>query len=158
MASLTGTGNSIAGIEGSAMYASCKYCYVDVDVTGKNNIGGISGYLHTTGAVYCYSKGIISGVNLVGGIAGEGDNVENSQSEANVAGQERVGGIIGSAQRVINDAYFSGNVFGMSAVGGISGYAIRGIDFINCIVDGTITGENKQVYLWEPQLSQRLLL
>ena len=140
---LTGTGNSIAGIEGSAMYASCKYCYVDVDVTGKNNIGGISGYLHTTGAVYCYSKGIISGVNRVGGIAGEGDDVENSRSEANVAGQESVGGIIGSAQRVINDAYFSGNVFGMSAVGGISGYAIRGIDFINCIVDGTITGENK---------------
>ena len=147
---ISSTGIKVGGVVGYNYYRYPKYCYSDVEVSGRSLVGGIAGWLNYSYATGCVSRGEVSGTSEVGGIVGSGPNgnsrVYNCASYMNIMGTTRVGGIVGSGTSAIFDCYFNGVVAGTSEVGGIVGRltSTSGLfPFKGHIVEGSVLGNTE---------------
>lgn len=122
-----------------------------VNITGHSNAGGLAGSIFSKATVErCFTTGSISGDNEegdgIGGLIGYNDSgtISESYSEADMAGQFSVGGLVGRNQGNINNSYALGNISGYSYIGGLVGFDIGGASYFisNCYAAGTVSGDD----------------
>ncbi|MBE0661382.1 MAG: T9SS type A sorting domain-containing protein [Bacteroidales bacterium] len=125
----------------------------NVDITGGVwSVGGLVGY--NVGHIEnCFSTGTVTATILTasrtGGLVGyhgPAFTIMNCYSSVNVAGYDRVGGLIGkvgggmfSSDYVMN-SYSTGNVTGTSRVGGLIGRVHSYVEITNCYSTGNVGG------------------
>lgn len=128
---------------------------IDIRIVAQNYVGGVSGnvvWAISTGAVSgivrnCYVKGnsTINGLNRVGGLVGELESeafLENGYSEAQVRGNNNVGGVVGIGSGLIQNCYATGDVSGTGySVGGVMGGA-SGASVSYCYATGNVSGND----------------
>jgi len=105
---------------------------------------GLFGYVDVGGVVQNVRvvNANVTGEECVGGLVGFNfiGSVSNSYSSGNVTGNEDVGGLVGVNEGgTVNNSYSSGNVTGEERVGGLVGCSIGTMN--NCYSIGTVTGE-----------------
>ena len=118
---------------------------IDVDVTGRDHVGGLVGAHDETREQTYFAEywnrsvdirdvgvsGRVTGRNMVGGIAGVGSGrIARSFSEAQVSGDQSVGGLVGESWSghggrsfgTVAASYATGSVSGDLNVGGLVGF------------------------------------
>lgn len=157
----------IIGTNNGNMYSG----YNESIVSGKDNVGGIIGkndgginYTVEEDGTVTWSKGTVENVVNATGVTGTGNNVggllgtnigsvENGRNNGTIAGNEYVGGLVGSnaqgatLKNLVNDS--SAAITGEQYVGGIAGDNAGTIttgneetdETVNLINRGTITGQ-----------------
>ena len=152
---ISSTGNKVGGVVGYNYYRYPKYCYSDVEVSGRSLVGGIAGWLNYSRATGCVSRGKVSGTSNVGGISGLQGNMISCASYAEIYGKKNIGGISGSSNSYHFDVYFAGTVNGEENVGGINGNNYNGqVNYSNLIMEGVVNGKtNVGVFIGNTQTS-----
>ena len=152
---ISSTGNNVGGVVGYNYYRYPKYCYSDVEVSGRSSVGGIAGWLNYSSATGCVSRGEVSGTSNVGGISGLQGNMISCASYAEIYGKTNIGGISGSSNSYHFDVYFAGTVNGEENVGGINGNNYNGqVNYSNLIMEGVVNGKtNVGVFIGNTQTS-----
>jgi len=96
---VSGSGDYIGGLIGTAQNSNINNSYSAGNVSGDNYIGGLAG--NVIGAIIdnSYSTGSVDGDSNIGGFAGYGGNanIDNSYSTGNVSGSSNVGGFVGDS-------------------------------------------------------------
>jgi hypothetical protein len=94
----------------------------NVNVTGSYLVGGLAGGNDGT-VSNSHSSGNVAGDDYVGGLMGSNckGTVSNSYSTASVAGKWDVGGLIGTNEATLTNSYSTGGVTGWYFVGGLAG-------------------------------------
>ena len=140
---VTGTGDRIGGIVGSAAYGSIQNCFATGDITGVGRVGGVAGSISSVRN--CYATGTVTGTgSYTGGLVGDLENagglVENCYATGNVFGKASTGGLVGNIYSGnIKNSYAKGNVVGTgSATGGLAGNSGGAIS--RCYATGTVQG------------------
>ena len=152
---ISSTGNNVGGVVGYNYYRYPKYCYSDVEVSGRSFVGGIAGWLNYSSATGCVSRGEVSGTSNVGGISGLQGNMISCASYAEIYGKTNIGGISGSSNYTHVNVYFAGTVNGEENVGGINGrnYNTQ-VNYSNLIMEGVVNGKtNVGVFIGNTQTS-----
>ena len=152
---ISSTGNNVGGVVGYNYYRYPKYCYSDVEVSGRSFVGGIAGWLNYSSATGCVSRGEVSGTSNVGGISGLQGNMISCASYAEIYGKTNIGGISGSSNSYHFDVYFAGTVNGEENVGGINGNNYNNqVNYSNLIMEGVVNGKtNVGVFIGDTQTS-----
>ena len=152
---ISSTGNNVGGVVGYNYYRYPKYCYSDVEVSGRSSVGGIAGWLNYSSATGCVSRGEVSGTSNVGGISGLQGNMISCASYAEIYGKTNIGGISGSSNSYHFDVYFAGTVNGEENVGGINGNNYNNqVNYSNLIMEGVVNGKtNVGVFIGNTQTS-----
>lgn len=152
---ISSTGNNVGGVVGYNYYWYPKYCYSDVEVSGRSFVGGIAGWLNYSSATGCVSRGKVSGTSNVGGISGLQGNMISCASYAEIYGKTNIGGISGSSNSYHFDVYFAGTVNGEENVGGINGNNYNNqVNYSNLIMEGVVNGKtNVGVFIGNTQTS-----
>lgn len=152
---ISSTGNNVGGVVGYNYYRYPKYCYSDVEVSGRSFVGGIAGWLNYSRATGCVSRGEVSGTSNVGGISGLQGNMISCASYAEIYGKTNIGGISGSSNSYHFDVYFAGTVNGEENVGGINGNNYNNqVNYSNLIMEGVVNGKtNVGVFIGNTQTS-----
>ena len=152
---ISSTGNNVGGVVGYNYYRYPKYCYSDVEVSGRSFVGGIAGWLNYSSATGCVSRGEVSGTSNVGGISGLQGNMISCASYAEIYGKTNIGGISGSSNSYHFDVYFAGTVNGEENVGGINGNNYNNqVNYSNLIMEGVVNGKtNVGVFIGNTQTS-----
>jgi filamentous hemagglutinin family protein len=134
---VTGTGNYVGGLAGSAEWQFGIYdSYATGNVTSLtgNYVGGLVGNANSASDTIArsYATGDVTGASYVGGLVGYNwdVNIDSSFATGNVTGTGNdVGGLVGHnggsssyAGGSISNSYASGNVSGSNNVGGLVGY------------------------------------
>ena len=119
-------------ITGSAGVIDSVY-HINGSVQGLNYVGGITGSVWEKINNSYHMNGIVKGASYVGGVSGRNSgSVGNVYSEADVEGENFVGGLIGQSYldaksyspytiTSISNSHFIGNVVGKKYVGGVIG-------------------------------------
>ena len=124
---VTSSSNNAGGLAGSND-GLLRESSAQVTVTGKNQLGGLVGL--SSGTIRkSYATGSVSASgnragNRVGGLVATNNNnatVENSYATGAVAGDSKVGGLVGLNVGSIQQTFAVGSVSGTSAVGGLVG-------------------------------------
>lgn len=136
---LFGSINGDAGFGGNVFSVDLE----DVDITGDSYVGAIAGYTTGSSNIYCCNvTGEVTGSSdYVGGVVGcteEGTSVQKIYSGCDVTGNERVGGIVGTARGSVNYSFSNGSISGTSYVGGLVGTIEGGIS--DCYSMSPVTG------------------
>ena len=152
---ISSTGNNVGGVVGYNYYRYPKYCYSDVEVSGRSSVGGIAGWLNYSSATGCVSRGKVSGTSNVGGISGQQGAMYSCASYAEIYGKTNIGGISGSSNSYHGDVYFAGTVNGEENVGGINGNNYNNqVNYSNLIMEGVVNGKtNVGVFIGNTQTS-----
>ena len=152
---ISSTGNNVGGVVGYNYHRYPKYCYSDVEVSGRSFVGGIAGWLNYSSATGCVSRGEVSGTSNVGGISGLQGNMISCASYAEIYGKTNIGGISGSSNSYHFDVYFAGTVNGEENVGGINGNNYNNqVNYSNLIMEGVVNGKtNVGVFIGNTQTS-----
>ena len=141
---ISSTGNNVGGVVGYNYYRYPKYCYSDVEVSGRSSVGGIAGWLNYSSATGCVSRGKVSGTSNVGGISGQQGAMYSCASYAEIYGKTNIGGISGSSNSYHGDVYFAGTVNGEENVGGINGNNYNNqVNYSNLINVGVFIGNTQ---------------
>ena len=153
---------SVGGIVGKAGVTTLIECVNLGDVYGVDYVAGLvaDGYDRNASVFRCYSGGKISGHNIVGGLVGvttndssmpqiAGINIVDSWSDAEVSGNEYVGGLAATMQPdyisdfsdnngpTLRNSFFTGKVNGAGYVGALAG---------RFLYDGQSDGEVARVF------------
>ena len=136
---VTGAGDGVGGLVGSAYETSINDSYATGDVSGDRAVGGLVGDVGSgLGPVSSsYAAGDVSGRNTVGGLVGGpkyldassyGGPISDSYATGDVSGESMVGGLIGVASgESISGGYATSTVTGSGdRVGGLIGWARDG--------------------------------
>ena len=152
---ISSTGNNVGGVVGYNYYRYPKYCYSDVEVSGRSSVGGIAGWLNYSSATGCVSRGKVSGTSNVGGISGQQGAMYSCASYAEIYGKTNIGGISGSSNSYHGDVYFAGTVNGEENAGGINGNNYNNqVNYSNLIMEGVVNGKtNVGVFIGNTQTS-----
>lgn len=135
----------VGGIVGTVNKVNIENCisYCSIETTG-NYIGGIAGYAYGGSSIInCHKEANITGNEDIGGIVGKNENtyINNCSYKGKLEGTEDVGGIIGYAlnNTKINNSFVIGNVIGTSYVGGLIGF-ISGSngEMKNCYINSNV--------------------
>ncbi len=132
-ASVSGSGENIGGVVGSAANSDILSCYNAGVVNGGNNIGGVAGDYYRS--VYllgsaetqfdnCYNIGEVSGTDYVGGVVGYLEKgISNSYNSAKVTGSgDNVGGIVGCiSSSYMSNTYYTSTLYACYNTGSIKG-------------------------------------
>jgi len=166
--SVTGLANgegNIGGLVGGGS-GTITNSHTDVTVTGEINYSrnpadvplddGPAGIDSNGYVLNRYGTRIIlNGPENIGGLLGYGDvsaTISNSYSTGSVAGQTKVGGLVGTiAGSSIKESYSTSTVQGVATVGGLVGYADKGI--YSGIVRGVLAAANDTSYCEIPSFS-----
>ena len=130
-----GTNNNVGAIVGTGSYygMSMYNCHVIFNqgsiITGNNYVGGIVGVYDADNyreiadckVISNIDENVIIGNTKVGGLIGAGGKVSNCHVQANIAGTDYVGGIVGASGGTINNSSYKGTLTGSTNVGGIAG-------------------------------------
>jgi hypothetical protein len=120
---------------------------VAVDVVGTgNDVGGLIGTINdVSGKVYsaidCRASGSVSGQDRVGGLVGSAQSfsaLEHCNASSAVTGVNQVGGLVGLNQINVTNSYATGAVSGTTQVGGLVGNNGGGVAL--CYASGKVTG------------------
>ena len=117
-------------------------------IKGVEYVGGISGFNHFETIIRnCWSEEAnISGDNKVGGISGlltTNCLIEKSFSSASLFGTHSVGGIVGHGDSFkINECHFEGDIEGSRYNGGVIGHS-RNNEIVKCYNSGSIKGRSE---------------
>ena len=152
---ISSTGNNVGGVVGYNYYRYPKYCYSDVEVSGRSSVGGIAGWLNYSSATGCVSRGKVSGTSNVGGISGQQGAMYSCASYTEIYGKTNIGGISGSSNYTHVNVYFAGTVNGEENVGGINGRNYNSqVNYSNLIMEGVVNGKtNVGVFIGNTQTS-----
>lgn len=121
---ITGKKDCVGGVVGYAESGTVYRCenYAAAESTTGNYVGGIAGYSQGT-IRSSYAKGSMSGGQYIGGIAGKGGNVYDSCAIALVDGDERLGVVLGAAEKTDK---LRGNYYAEQDLGAIDGISYAG--------------------------------
>ena len=122
----------VGGISGYQDSGVISDCIVDGDITGQDYVGGIVSWINEGKVINCATMGSVTGVpgeyanaRLTGGTACYTlrSEIDGCISMASVAGNEKVGGLIGavSASKITRCGVIAPNVDGIIYVGGLVG-------------------------------------
>ena len=120
--------NKVGGLIGEqGANSNINNSFATGSVSGYELVGGLVG--SANGSISnSYATGSVPGFrgssNIGGLVGGQGanSNINNSFATGSVSGQERVGGLVGSANGSISNSYATGSVFGRGDnVGGLVG-------------------------------------
>ena len=152
---ISSTGNNVGGVVGYNYNRYPKYCYSDVEVSGRSSVGGIAGWLNYSSATGCVSRGKVSGTSNVGGISGQQGAMYSCASYTEIYGKTNIGGISGSSNYTHVNVYFAGTVNGEENVGGINGRNYNSqVNYSNLIMEGVVNGKtNVGVFIGNTQTS-----
>lgn len=131
-------------------------------IIGKDYVGGIAGYavdskLYNVSMMY---GGWVRGENYVGGIVGYADNTwlkvgkdyDNAITNANVAGMQYVGGIVGK-WIVRSEDQIGGDAAGQAKITLPSGQQIHGVKYVGGIAGWMDTSSCATTISYAPQLN-----
>lgn len=131
-------------------------------IIGKDYVGGIAGYavdskLYNVSMMY---GGWVRGENYVGGIVGYADNTwlkvgedyDNAITNANVAGMQYVGGIVGN-WIVRSEDQIGGDAAGQAKITLPSGQQIHGVKYVGGLVGWLDTSSCTSKVGYTPQLN-----
>lgn len=131
-------------------------------IIGKDYVGGIAGYavdskLYNVSMMY---GGWVRGENYVGGIVGYADNTwlkvgkdyDNAITNANVAGMQYVGGIVGK-WIVRSEDQIGGDAAGQAKITLPSGQQIHGVKYVGGLVGWLDTSSCTSKVEYTPQLN-----
>ena len=113
----------------------------NVDVTATYRVGGVVG--GNDGIVSnSYSSGNVAGYDRIGGLVGYNlkGTVSNSYSTSSVAGSLTVGGLVGGNDGTVSNSFSSGSVTGDEYIGGVVGYNWKGA-VSNSYSTGSMSGD-----------------
>jgi hypothetical protein len=128
-----GTNSNVGALIGSCHYTveSISNCHVILNqgskITGYNLVGGMigDGYdseeITNCTVISNINENVIIGNKNVGGMTGADGILSNCHVQANIAGTDYVGGIVGAGGGTINNSSYKGILSGSSYVGGIAG-------------------------------------
>ncbi len=119
----------VGGLVGITLNCTVKNSHSTCEVSGNNRVGGlIGGFYSGSKVINSYATGDVVGERYteegcVGGLIGanRGSTVENSYASGNVNGYEKVGGLIGENDHLVNHSYATGEVNGRKKVAGLVG-------------------------------------
>lgn len=122
----------VGGISGYQDSGVISDCIVDGDIAGQDYVGGIVSWINEGKVINCATMGSVTGVpgeyanaRLTGGTACYTlrSEIDGCISMASVAGNEKVGGLIGavSASKITRCGVIAPNVDGIIYVGGLVG-------------------------------------
>ncbi len=132
-----------------------KDCYATGTVTAPDGeqVGGLVGYNVKGEITQCHATGNVSAANnttfgRVGGLVGNnGVNgiISKSYATGHVAGDDRVGGLVGQNAGLISICYARGDVDGVDQIGGLIGYQQSGFDIytVKSYSTGAVTGTSQ---------------
>ena len=106
--------------------------------------GNFDGNYHVISGLYIY-RPVTSSVGLFGDWTGSSASIIKNFGiiDANITGQDYVGGIAGSFNRAGPDkVFFKGTITGRDYVGGITGQQGEEVAATNCYIDANIYGRN----------------
>ena len=135
-AQISGSGDNVGGIFGSAGYASpsisgnqtiatLTFAKNSGKVLGKNYIGGIIGMANRVNVQKAANEADVEGEKYVSGVVGKlvSSTTQFFYNTGDISGSQYVGGVVGDNQEgVTNSAYSTGKVDGDSLVGLMIGY------------------------------------
>ncbi|MFH1412586.1 MAG: GLUG motif-containing protein [bacterium] len=129
---------NVGGLVGSSFGDTILNIYVQGDVIGSSKIGGVIGTNNRSinGSIidnisssgFIRARDLVESVNddsRVGGVIGENwGSVNNSYSEADIEGENSVGGLIGfnTSEFYVENSYATGTIIGHDSVGGLIGF------------------------------------
>lgn len=152
------------GIAGWQSMGLVKNCVANSRITADtaNYVGGIAG--RSAGTIRsCSAKGDLTGSSFVGGIAGSGSVVTDCRSMTRLFGSERIGSILGFADKTDKEQPIAGNlyIFDGKDPGGIDGVSYSGAaestDYESFYADENVPATFDEVtitYRFSPQLEQ----
>lgn len=154
-ASVNLTGNNgvggLLGYKDSTSNLSISDSYTTGSINGNSIVGGLLGYVGSVSTISnSYSTATVFGSgDYIGGLVGEvsasspGLYMSNSYASGDITGNDKVGGLVGSADNgQINNSYSAGNITGNNYVGGLVGY-VYNTTINNSYFSGDITGNNR---------------
>ncbi|HHE39302.1 MAG TPA: T9SS type A sorting domain-containing protein [Candidatus Cloacimonetes bacterium] len=140
------TGNTLVGGLTGWNYnnSSIINCHSNSNVTGYQYVGGMTGRnLIGSTLQNCFSTGEINGNSDVGGLVGLNDydsEIGLCFSNCEIYGTyQRIGGLVGYNNSVINNCYSRSNVSGSGFIGGLVGKSFG--EITNCYSTGYMDGE-----------------
>jgi hypothetical protein len=128
-----GKNSNVGALIGASYYTVelITNCHVILNqgskITGYNLVGGMigDGYdseeITNCTVISNINENVIIGNKNVGGMTGADGILSNCHVQANIAGTDYVGGIVGAGDRTINNSSYKGTLTGSSYVGGIAG-------------------------------------
>lgn len=121
---ITGKKDCIGGVAGYNEIGTIYQCetYGAVESTNGNYVGGIAGKSDGT-LRKCYAKGEITGGMYIGGIAGKAVSVSDSCAIAAASGDETIGAVLGSAEKLDS---LHRNYFVEQEIGAVDGISYQG--------------------------------
>ena len=92
-------GGIVGALDSSGPYSELRYCYSNVDITGKDDIGGLVGFSEATmlQVEECAADVKLSGDNNIGGLVGR---LESSTGNINVDNCYAIGTITGTGNNI----------------------------------------------------------
>jgi hypothetical protein len=120
---------------------------VDANVTGGDRTGVLAGGVYTN-ISDVHVTGAVTGRLTVGGlsgIAGGGSVIHGTDANVSVTGESAVGGLLGSANNVVNNSRARGDVSGQHAVGGLIGSTSIGAVVERTSATGSVTASGSGV-------------
>lgn len=139
--------NNVGGLAGYIGMSNVDYSELTVTVRGtgeSNGIGGLLGYVYNSQVNNSNVDGQISGQETIGGLIGLGNivTINNCSSQASINGTNSLGGIIGVLDRgIIKRCYSIGEVTGVDYIGGLAGQLINKGKLENCYSEGIIIAD-----------------
>ena len=121
---ITGKKDCVGGVVGYAESGTVYRCenYAAVESTTGNYVGGMAGFSKGT-IRSSYAKGSMSGERYIGGIAGKGGSVYDSYAIAAVDGDEKLGIVLGTAEKI---EHLRGNYYAEQDLGAVDGISYAG--------------------------------
>jgi hypothetical protein len=119
-------------------------CRSTAEVHGKEAVGGLLGFGRGGHVTQSFSSGLVEGASGVGGLVGRAEGyLMWSCSEADVRGEERVGGLVGVCTDAhLTQCYSRGEAQASRYVGGLIGLKGGWSQVTRCYSSGLVTGDD----------------
>ena len=136
-------GDFTGGLVGVHAYSAISHCSFSGDVFGNTIAGGLVG-INAGSITACYTMGAVEGVQFIGGLSGTNayGMITHCYSTAQAEGLGDVGGLVGGNAGSIMMSYATGNVAGNTRVGGLVGFHELGA-VTQCYSTGPVEGDDR---------------
>ena len=140
----------VGGLSGYATSLISNSHSTVTKVEGRNYVGGLVGYANDSVKKSFFEGDSVKGIYQVGGLIGRGSIVDSCRTNANVLGDDNVGGLVGSGYGDVTYSLAKGNVngdidnssAGNDNLGGLVGYQYSG-SIHHSAAHGNVNGTTK---------------
>ena len=136
-------GNHHGLLVGRLEAGTVTHCYVqDGSIVGGDGVGGLVGENGSAGIIVdCSCTADVAGTDKVGGLVGANlGTITNCSTTGSVGAKNDVGGLVGNNSGIIVSSYSDAGVEGENAVGGLVGRNSPG-EIVDCYAWGSVAGK-----------------